>query len=207
MNERVLIVSKTKMYDDACVGAVTESGESLRLLGALGEHQARNTLLDVGQIWIIAYNRPPADAIEPPHIEDVFVTSQRFEKQLPTIKNTLIKMFGKRIWCGSLETLFDGSLAFTSRGSGYISHETGIPDRSTWYWYLDQDMVADERENKIYYHYRHDDRLKIKYVGFAPHRPQLKKHTLLRLSLARWWNPPDADTEERCYLQLSGWYI
>ena len=32
--------------------------------------------------------------------------------------------------------------------------------------------------------------------------------TLVRVSLARWWRPEDSEPnfEERCYLQLSGWY-
>jgi hypothetical protein len=34
----------------------------------------------------------------------------------------------------------------------------------------------------------------------------LEANTLLRLSLARWWQQAP-ELEERCYLQLSGWYL
>ncbi len=52
-----------------------------------------------------------------------------------------------------------------------------------------------------------DNRYTIPYVGLKENPPEIiPQGTLLRLSLAHWWTPEDADTEERCYLQLSGWY-
>ena len=45
------------------------------------------------------------------------------------------------------------------------------------------------------------------YVGFADPIERIPKGALVRVSLARWWRPDDApDMEERCYLQLSGWF-
>ena len=35
---------------------------------------------------------------------------------------------------------------------------------------------------------------------------QIPLNTLVRISLARWWVPAGM-SEERCYLQLSGWYL
>jgi len=37
-------------------------------------------------------------------------------------------------------------------------------------------------------------------------RKQIPADTLLRVSLARWWDN-EGRHEERCYLQLSGWYV
>lgn len=50
--------------------------------------------------------------------------------------------------------------------------------------------------------------VRIPYVGFEPAVDLIPKGTLVRVSLARWWRPHDSppDMEERCYLQLSGWY-
>ena len=45
-----------------------------------------------------------------------------------------------------------------------------------------------------------------KYVGLQPTEDIIPKGTLLRVSLARWWSPNDVEVENRCYLQLSGWY-
>lgn len=46
----------------------------------------------------------------------------------------------------------------------------------------------------------------IKYVGFAEPINKIPAGTLVRVSLARWWRPTET-SEERCYLQLSGWYV
>ena len=48
--------------------------------------------------------------------------------------------------------------------------------------------------------------IQIKYVGLQPTEDIIPKGTLLRVSLARWWSPNDVEVENRCYLQLSGWY-
>ncbi|MFH1320564.1 MAG: hypothetical protein ABII90_07920 [Bacteroidota bacterium] len=44
----------------------------------------------------------------------------------------------------------------------------------------------------------------ISYVGFQNPVDKIPAGTLVRISLARWWSPNE--DEERCYLQLSGWY-
>ena len=47
---------------------------------------------------------------------------------------------------------------------------------------------------------------RIKYVGFQTPLDCIPQGTVLRMSLANWWKKGDSD-EERCYLQLSGWYV
>lgn len=47
---------------------------------------------------------------------------------------------------------------------------------------------------------------KLKFVGFQTIIPYIPKGTIIRLSLANWWNG-DGSGEDRCYLQLSGWYM
>lgn len=43
--ERVLIVAKTKMGQEVCIGALTTEGMSRRLLGGNGENQSYTTFL------------------------------------------------------------------------------------------------------------------------------------------------------------------
>lgn len=42
--------------------------------------------------------------------------------------------------------------------------------------------------------------------GFQTPLDYIPQGTVLRMSLANWWKKGDSD-EERCYLQLSGWYL
>ena len=49
-------------------------------------------------------------------------------------------------------------------------------------------------------------RYNIPYVGCAEAIDLIPAGTLVRVSLARWWRP-EGMNEERCYLQLSGWYL
>ena len=46
--------------------------------------------------------------------------------------------------------------------------------------------------------------LPIPFVGFDSPVKQISPETLIRVSLARWLSSPDGD---RCYLQISGWYM
>ncbi len=58
-----------------------------------------------------------------------------------------------------------------------------------------------------YYHHvaGYEDR-RLKYVGAERAIPVIPAGTLIRVSLARWWAPEGSEMEERCYVQLSGWY-
>lgn len=79
---------------------------------------------------------------------------------------------------------------------------------STGFWEPDQDLRMQQDGHRITYEYPVDSGVRnIKYVGFEDALDRLPAGMLLRVSLARWWCPEDKpDLEERCYLQLSGWY-
>jgi hypothetical protein len=87
-----------------------------------------------------------------------------------------------------------------------VCRDGGVPGQSTGFWIPDRDLVL--RDDGKHYDFR--SRLGargLSYVGEPEAKSQLKAGTLLRVSLARWWRPPDVDDmEERCYLQLSGWF-
>lgn len=51
----------------------------------------------------------------------------------------------------------------------------------------------------------HDEEIRIKFVGYQDPVDVIPSDTIIRLSLANWWNG-DGSGENRCYLQLSGWY-
>jgi hypothetical protein len=200
-SERVLIVAKTRMYETVCVGAITTEGISRRLLTAEGENQPFDTPYQVGDVWEIEYELPDTMILEAPHIEDIFVTDHTHEKSNVPMVSTLAKII--KPWHGDVTQLFGGFLQFNKKGTAYIERVTGIPDRSTWFWKLDQPLIY---EDEYYYYQNKAIKFKVKYVGFNNPLSRLEANTLLRVSVARWHRFFDSDDPERCYMQLSGWY-
>lgn len=111
---------------------------------------------------------------------------------------------------GSVENLFDGYLQFAEAGSAFIAKATGVPQYSTGFWQPDQPLCMSIMRGKIRFRYESASlAVTIPYVGLAPHMPHvIPAGSLIRVSLARWWRPADSQEmqEERCYLQLSGWF-
>ena len=117
-------------------------------------------------------------------------------------------------WQGEPDHLFDGLLVINYM-SGYICKSAGIPKNSTGYWLPNRPLALTHRNGKPYYQIKNDNladhnrntlTLSIPYVGFADPIQQIPENALVRVSLARWWTPSGVN-EERCYLQLSGWYL
>ena len=204
----VLIVSKTRMVSDACVGAISlEDQRSLRLLTHDGGHQPHNTQFDIGEVWDIEGRFPHQDHIEPPHTEDFFVECMNYVRNHPDLTGHLQR--NVRIVQGGPAALYDGALRVTQRGRAYISSSGPIPGYSTGFWQADHPLTLGYENNKAYYTY--PNRLGIRsipYVGFVDPIEIIQTNSIVRVSLARWWRPDDADNtlEPRCYLQLSGWY-
>lgn len=210
--ERVLIVAKTRMGSAAaCVGGLTrDTNKSIRLLRPSGSNQPINTNFDVGQVWELDFHQP--SEITPPHVEDVIVTRERYIGLQSNLRTVLMQRV--QPWQGGPKELFDGLLVFDNKSS-YISRARGIPKCSTGYWLPDDQLTLSYRDNKPYYQIKHviavgnshyGVTLWISYVGFADPIQQIPAGALVRVSLARWWTSSGA-SEERCYLQLSGWYL
>ena len=69
---KVLIVAKTRMGGGACIGAITEQGESVRLVPFDADpHDGANLEYNVGNIWEISSE--PATSLIPPHNENIVV--------------------------------------------------------------------------------------------------------------------------------------
>jgi len=194
----VIIVSKTRMGAARCVGGLAANNQSVRLLDANGHNQPGNTPFEIGTVWDLQF--VPRQDCRPPHVEDVLITSSQRVGEQANLRHYIIEH--APVWNGPIDVLFDGLLEFTHNGSGYIAESTGLPAVSTGFWISDRELT---RNGRAYiYDYR-----QLAYVGAAEPVDALPAGTLIRVSLARWWRPQGAnpDFEERCYLQLSGWYL
>lgn len=210
----VIIVSKTHMSNAACVGGLATNGRYVRLLDENGHNQPIDTDFDIRQVWSIEYNERQNTA---PHIEDVLITSKTLKGTLKSELTMLqmIQRFNAPIWRGSPDVLFDGLLNWTNNGSGYINEEGGISQHSVGFWISNQplrrNILRGQRDDGIEwestrYNYPNINGWRnLPYVGFEGAIEIIPAGTLLRVSLARWWNR-NGQTEDRCSLQLSGWY-
>lgn len=207
--EQVLIVAKTHMQTGVCTGGlVCANQKNVRLLSAQGWHQPEDTALDVGQLWEMKLK--PKASIVPPHVEDMCVCEQRFVRQQRDMRETLLALVLP--WEGGPEILFNG-LLIIGENSAYIARGRALPAGSTGYWLPNRPLTLAYRHGKPYYRMDHDlvqsrryprAALYISYVGYTMPVMHIRPKTLVRVSLSRWW--VGESNEERCYLQLSGWY-
>jgi hypothetical protein len=202
---RVLIVAKTRMNSGVCIGALTRGeNKNVRLIPSNRQNHPTDTIFDVGQVWDLDFHQAPE--VTSPHVEDVIVTKQRYITQISNVREVLMQRV--QPWQGSPNTLFDGFLIFGSSGKGYISKSNGVPSVSTGFWLPDKPLDQIYIRDKLNYHYAYPKlgEFYIPFVGFATPVHELPAKSLIRVSLARWWSLPGIN-EERCYLQLSGWYL
>jgi hypothetical protein len=197
--EKVLIVAKTHMRGGVCVGGITGSNRSVRLIPPDRYNHPEDTELDVGQVWEMEFR--PVPQIKPPHTEDVIITWKRFAGCVKNLRETLLKRVHP--WQGGPEQLFDGLLTFTNQ-SAYVSEYAACPNVSTGFWLPDVSLLQGTSAHFIVQ--TKGIQLQVKHVGCAPMVSRLPANTLIRVSLARWWDRGGV-TEKRCYLQISGWYL
>jgi hypothetical protein len=200
----VIIVSKTQMSNAACVGGVLANGRFVRLLNSDGYNQSLDTTIQVGEVYTISFSERIDK--KPPHIEDIIVNSITYKFTFGSTAEMVDYLKDKlnvKIWKGSSDVLFEGKLQWTSGGSGYISKDSGIPNCSVGFWIPDKDLTRKDFNEKVRYSYPLKWR-NISFVGFQNPVNLIPANSLVRVSLARWWS--NNNDEERCYLQLSGWY-
>lgn len=200
----VLIVSKTQMSNGVCVGGINENTyELIRLHNEKGGNLSLDAPFEIGDRWEMvvetAWNVRPK-----PHIEDKQTTPIRKIDNIGIngIKNFIRSHnFNGRLTNGALENTFEHCLNL--QGSRNFINKDNIPSFSTQFWISDCDLIYREIFGKHYYMY---NGIRLKFVGFQPIIQRIPRGTIIRLSLANWWNG-DGSGEDRCYLQLSGWYI
>lgn len=200
----VLIVSKTQMSNGVCVGGINENTcEFIRLHNERGGNLPIDAPYEIGDRWEMnvetAWNVRKA-----PHIEDKQTTPIRKIENIGI--NGIINFvcshnFNGRLTTGGLENTFNSCLIL--QGSKNFINRENIPNFSTQFWISDCDLIYREIFGKHYYMY---NGIRLKFVGFQPIIQRIPRGTIIRLSLANWWNG-DGSGEDRCYLQLSGWYI
>ncbi|MCM4152039.1 hypothetical protein DHD05_10585 [Arenibacter sp. N53] len=197
----VLITSKTKWSKYYCIGGLElPSNRMVRLMTSIGTYQPLNCPFEIGNIWDLEYNYYPDS---PPHIEDVRVIRRnglvgKHHDFVSYVKNNCV------IWNGDFNELYEGKLQWTYAGSGYLNNPNNVPANSVGFWISDNELTWDGKE---YYVYERGILLrnrKFKYKGIVPPIDVIPVGTLIRVSLAKWW---DAHGEKRCYLQLSGWHL
>ena len=206
---RVLIVAKTRMGKGACIGAITEKGESVRLAPFNADpHDGANREYEVGDIWEITGK--PETPLIPPHNEN-FVVHKK--SRLHTTENTKdlvsaieLLMLPKT---GHPRVLYEGLLKTTGSGSLYVPSGDDVPPYSTTFWRTDQPLTRDTEAKRIRYHYPTENGgCTLTFVGFQEPLATIPAGTLLRVSLAHRWRPKDQpNVEERHYAQISGWFL
>jgi hypothetical protein len=203
---RVLIVAKTHLSKTVCVGALAVNGRFLRLLDEHGANPPFHSDYEVRQIWEIKCRK--AYKLRPPHTEDVNVLHKEYLGRLDNNRSMMqiLKRCQTKIWQGTPEVLFDGCLLWSEKGSGYLNENCELPRNSVGFWLPDKPLAKYTLYEKVRYQYPvQTGKRSLPYVGYASPVDPIPAGTLLRVSLARWWDK-DGETEERCSLQLSGWY-
>lgn len=212
----VLIVSKTKMSKGVCVGAIKlDTGDLIRIHNERGANLGFDAPYEIGEIWVV--QGEPAWNVRPrPHVEDWQISpcnksgdAMTLGQMVDRIKQYRLKL-GGRFTDGSLRETFEGTLSsrFCMDGtSSVVVRKDRIPSFSTQFWMPDKPLRLMQKGDKSYYIYEASKPpIRIAYVGFQKSVEEIPAGTLVRLSLANWWRQND-NSEECCYLQLSGWYV
>ena len=203
---KVLIVAKTRMGGGACIGAITEQGESVRLVPFDADpHDGANLEYNVGDIWVISSE--PETSLIAPHNENIVVYEREHFLTVRELVSAIELSMSSR--SGGPNTLYEGLLQNTERGSLYVAERSGIPPYSTTFWRPDWPLTRDTEGRRVRYRYPAENgECTLTFVGFQEPLETIPAGTLLRVSLAHWWRPENTpDVELRCYAQLSGWFL
>ncbi len=199
----VLIVSKTQMRNGVCVGGIDQNTcELIRIHNATGGNLPEDAPFEIGDIWEMSVETAWNVRLIP-HIEDKQTTPIRKIGNIgyPGIISFIkTHNFDSRLTTGNLEDTFEGCLKFDGN-KNFIDH-SNTPSFSTQFWIPDEDLQHEIYFSKNYYRYKNH---RLKFVGFQDPIEKIEAGRIIRLSLANWWDG-DGSNEERCYLQLSGWY-
>lgn len=206
---KVLIVGKTNMGGQLCLGGIVlENRRSVRLLPSKGIGHPLDKPIFLGEVWDMTFKEVPASEITAPHTEDVRAISGR---RIGRYSGR--ELLANLVACVSVRTiqpqeLFDSNIRFTRNARGYVSPRHGLPQFSTGFWRFRLPLLRiAEGDGHRFWVLSERGRmlLDVKYVGLEKEIPEeLPPGTLLRFSLA---HPFPDDTQKRCFLQLSGWFL
>jgi len=201
---RVVIVAKTRMGAASCIGGLVEStGQAIRPLPVGGFCHPADPKFHIGEVWDMSLR--PRPSLEAPHIEDHDAWNAHKVRTVPDLPGLIKQM--ARPWTVAAKLLFDGTLRWRRTGTGYIPRGGPLPKSSVGFWVLPQPLLLEAHEGRSHYLSVKGFRIKVPYVGFEEPVFRLPAGTLVRVSLARWWNNlHDPSEGETCSLQLSGWF-
>ncbi len=104
---KVLIVAKTRRGGGACVGAITEKGQSVRLMAAdAATNQRAGLEYEVGEVWEV--EATPDPHLVPPHVENVIVHGAQRLKRSDHLERAIHRYMPPVR--GGPEKLFEGRL-------------------------------------------------------------------------------------------------
>ncbi|GHT08759.1 hypothetical protein AGMMS49525_17900 [Bacteroidia bacterium] len=194
--------------DHVCVGGIDlDKSMSVRLLNSGGYHEtSAKCPYNIREVWEIEYIQSPRPL---PHSEGIRVLKTKkteiLKPEFPMVD--ILKRSNFSFYQGNIHVTFEGKLKCTSNGTFYISGDN-VPQNSTCFWICDRNIVRRDYHDKVRYNYNDLSRQwGFSYVGLEENPAQIiPQGTLVRLSLAHWWSPDNSENDERCYLQLSGWY-
>lgn len=206
---RVVILAKTRMGQNLCVGAAIEtSGEPLRLIPQYHAryHSWHAFEPKIGQVVEIL-GKPDSRA-RAPHTEDYLVTRWQALPEFVQTTEFIAQRCG--IWNGPPSNLFEGCLTSTDSGTRFLPKGAGRPANSIAFWRLPWALYARriERDAQIKQKYASAGRFgfRVAYVGLDDQIEELPKGAIVRISLARWHQFRD-EPVAKCWLQLSGWFL
>ncbi len=202
-----------------CLGGVAMQGNNAFLVRPIpgeGEHGWPADLdVQVGEVWEVGLRR--SRDIEAPHVEDCVCDFRNHIETLTTERLLALVRRMKPIWRGGIRNVFDHHLRYTRSDAprAYVAGRgdpSTLPSGSVGFWELPAPLSRhveerDGRQRSLYAYAGPYSDIFIPYVGESPALDVIPKGTIVRVSLARWWCPEaNPMMEERCYLQLSGWY-
>ncbi len=211
---RVLIVGKTIMKNQRCVGALgLNNNRSYRLLSAQGYNFPANTDFNIGQIWDL--DLKAETRVKPPHTEDHRILRQRLVRTLssPQIRRFLEDRVNAPYVLPP--QLFDNGIRFTSRKKALVFQYGKVPPYSTGFWKFRRALhISSDEKGKARYLYCNNDSscdssdedlvLDVRYVGCDAPPVFIPAGALLRFSLSRKYR---AAKYFGYWLQLSGWFL
>jgi putative nucleic acid modification protein with dual OB domain len=210
---KVWIVAKTHYKGTACVHALTEANEPIRLLQANGTYPSARTRFEAGQAWDLTV--APSPNRIPPHLEDVIVTGWKQLEPEPDLRAVLLERV--QPWRGGPDQLFEGLLRTVMHTTNaFISERDAFPHKSMDYWLPDAPLVAwhDAQGRLCYRYYTPERELITDYTGYARPIFSIPAQTLVHVALHRWWTPANrwapgesSRVERRCYLYIAAWYL
>ena len=193
--ERVIIVGTTRFSDQICIGAVSSNLWDAYRLVPPGRQFWRPNPFTLGGIYDIQFQDAPRT---PPHVEDVSVTKWELRGSVANLKQEIESH--ATVFTGPLEGLFEGKLSIKASNGNLGVAKSNIPSFSTQFWRSDRafsrcDTTWNQKTNVRFC----AGQFSIPYVGAETPPPQISSGSIVRWSLARWFN-------DICWLQISHVY-